>query len=172
MPCFPSFQDVPILVGNPRTSMDSTKTRAAVLLSAKERLRAIEEELRERITDLRSVTIGDDNAESASQTESTHGSDVELMNSLGEQLEQTVRDRMLLDGIPPEQVHAQVEFGSIVHSKERNFLIAVGIDEFTSGGRTYLGLSPRAPLFQGLQGRKSGDEVEFNKVKYRIIEVH
>ena len=151
--------------------MDRTEQKGVVLKAAKDRLRTIELELRERVNELKAVTIGDDNAESASQTESTHGSDIDLMNSLSEQIDHIQREQLLLDGIDPAERHTRAEFGSVVHTDQRNFLVVTGIDEFKAGGSTYLGLSPRAPLFQALQGKAKGDKVVFNTMDYRIEDV-
>lgn len=151
--------------------MERTTTKAIVLRAAIDHLRGMESELRERIDELKAVTFGDDNAESASQTESLHGSDVEVMNGLGQQIEQIHRDIALLEGIDPAERHEAVRFGSLVRTDRRDLLISTGIEEFKAGGRSYLGLSARAPLFQQLLGKRKGDEVKFNNVTYRIEDV-
>lgn len=151
--------------------MERTTTKAIVLRAAIDHLRGMESELRERIDELKAVTFGDDNAESASQTESLHGSDVEVMNGLGQQIEQIHRDIALLEGIDPAERHEAVRFGSLVRTDRRDLLISTGIEEFKTGGRSYLGLSTRAPLFQQLLGKRKGDEVKFNNVTYRIEDV-
>lgn len=151
--------------------MERTTTKALVLRAAIEHLRGLGTELRERIDELKAVTIGDDNAESASQTESLHGSDVDVMNGLAQQIEQVQRDIALLEGIDPAERHQAVRFGSLVRTDQRDLLVSTGIEQFEAGGRSYLGLSPRAPLFQVLNGKRKGDRVEFNHVTYRIEEV-
>ncbi len=151
--------------------MERTTTKALVLRAAIEHLRGLGIELRERIDELKAVTIGDDNAESASQTESLHGSDVDVMNGLAQQIEQVQRDIALLEGIDPAERHESVRFGSLVRTDRRDLLVATGIEQFEAGGRSYLGLSPRAPLFRILSGKRKGDQVEFNHVTYKIEEV-
>ena len=151
--------------------MERTGIKAQVLRAAIGRLRDMEQELRERVNELKAVTIGDDNAESASQTESTHGSDVEVMNGLGEQIAHVLQDIALLESIDPAERHDSVRFGSLVRTDRRDFLISTGIEEFKVDGGGYLGLSPRAPLFQKLSGSKAGDAVEFNGVRYIVKEV-
>jgi transcription elongation GreA/GreB family factor len=151
--------------------MERSNTKAIVVRAAIGHLRAMEKELRERVGELKAVTIGDDNAESASQTESLHGSDIDVMNGLGGQIEHILRDIALLESIDPAEQHSTVRFGSLVRTDQRDLLVATGIEEFKVNGSSYLGLSPRAPLFQQLSGAKAGDTVEFNKVKYRVLEV-
>lgn len=102
--------------------MERTTTKALVLRAAIEHLRGLGIELRERIDELKAVTIGDDNAESASQTESLHGSDVDVMNGLAQQIEQVQRDIALLEGIDPAERHESVRFGSLVRTDRRDLL--------------------------------------------------
>lgn len=151
--------------------MDHTALKRSVLKAARTRLEGTAAELKERIADLRSVTIGNDDSESASQRESTRGSDLELMNSLGEQYDHIQRDLEQLEGIDPAVKLDLVQYGSVVHTDRRNFLIATSLEEFNAGGKEYLGVSTKAPLIQALSGRSPGDTVEFNGVTYTILEV-
>lgn len=151
--------------------MDHTAQKRSVLKAARSRMEATAAELTDRINELRSVTLGDDNAESASQTESTRGSDVELMNSLGEQLEMVLRDIEHLEQIEPDTRHETVAYGTVVHTDQRNFLIAASLEEFDAGGLSYLGVSTKAPLIQALLGMKAGDKASFNGITYHIKEV-
>lgn len=151
--------------------MDHTALKRSVLRSARARLDNTAGELRTRIEELRAVTIGDDNAESASQTESTRGGDLELMNSLGEQLEHVLLDIDQLANIDPEVKLDQVQYGAVVHTDQRNFLIAASLEEFDSGGKHYLGVSTKAPLIQSMLGKRVGDKVTFNGVTYTIQDI-
>lgn len=151
--------------------MDLTSLKKSVLEAARTRLRTNAQDLRERINDLQAVTIGDDNAESASQTESTHGSDVELMNSLAEQLEHLQHDIDRLEEIDPSARPTAIQYGAVVLTDKRNFLIATSVEEFEVNGTAYLGVTPKAPLIQAMLGRKNGDEVTFNNITYQIKEV-
>lgn len=154
-----------------RTNMDTIALKRSVLTAARTRLQATADELKERISDLKAVTIGDDNAESASQTESTRGSDVELMNSLGEQYEHVLRDNELLGAIDPSAGMESVQYGAVVHTDKRNFLIATSLEEFDAGGQRYLGVTPKAPLIQTLMGKRAGESASFNGVTYTIKDI-
>jgi transcription elongation GreA/GreB family factor len=151
--------------------MDHTALKRSVLKAARTRLDATAVELRDRINELKAVTIGDDNSESASQTESTRGGDVELMNSLGEQFEHIQKDLDQLAMIDPAVKLDAIQYGSVVHTDQRNFLIASSLEEFDAGGRWYLGVSTKAPLIQALTGKVVGDRVEFNGVTYSIEDI-
>jgi transcription elongation GreA/GreB family factor len=151
--------------------MPDTALKQSVLEAARARLEATAAELRERINDLHAVTIGDDNAESASQTESTHGSDVELMNSLTEQLEHLRQDIDRLGAIDASERMDHVQYGAVVHTDKKEFLVGASIEEFPVMEHRYLGVTTKAPLIQAMLGKKAGDSVTFNKITYKILEV-
>jgi transcription elongation GreA/GreB family factor len=151
--------------------MDHTALKKSVLKAARTRLDATASELRARIDELKVVTIGNDDSESASQRESTRGGDVELMNSLGEQLENIQRDLEQLELIDPAVKIDVVQYGAMVHTDQRNFLIAASMEEFDAGGKWYLGVSTKAPLIQALTGKGVGDAVEFNGTTYHIQDI-
>lgn len=151
--------------------MDPIATKKAVLKAARTRLENTAAELRARIEELKAVTIGDDNAESASQTESTRGSDVDLMNSLGAQLEHVLQDIDRLAIVSPEARMDRVQFGAVVHTDRRNLLVGFSLEEFDAAGRRYLGVTPKAPLVQALVGRKAGETATVNGMDYAITEV-
>lgn len=151
--------------------MDPIATKKAVLKAARTRLENTAAELRARIEELKAVTIGDDNAESASQTESTRGSDVDLMNSLGAQLEHVLQDIDRLAIVSPEARMDRVQFGAVVHTDRRNLLVGFSLEEFDAAGRRYLGVTPKAPLVQALVGRKAGETATVNGMDYAIAEV-
>jgi len=151
--------------------MEPTALKSSVLDAARKKLEETAADLKERIKDLRSVTIGDDNAESASQTESTRGSDVELMNSLGEQLDHVQADMARVTDINPSVRLDVVQYGAVVHTEKHHFLIAASIEDFIVDGTHYLGVSTKAPLIQALTGLKKGEKVDFQENTYTIKEI-
>jgi len=126
---------------------------------------------RDRIADLRSVTVADENQETASQTESRQGSDVELLDSYSEQVERLEHEKELLERMDVNEVLETVQPGAIVLTDRRNFIVGPSIEEFQSEGVDYLGISAQAPLFSALNGRRKGDMVHFQGTDYRIIDV-
>lgn len=153
-------------------NMENTALKKSVLKAARTHLENTAVELRERIADLKAVTIGDENSESASQTESTRGSDVELMNSLGEQLVHVQQDLDRLSTLDAAAPMEMVQFGAVVFTDQRNFLIAASLDEFDAAGHRFLGVTPKAPVIQALYGKKVGDHAVVNGVTYTVQAVH
>lgn len=155
-------------VPNPLHPMEDLALKQSVLEAARARMEVTILELKERIEDLQAVTIGDDNAESASQTESTHGSDVELMNSLREQREHLQQEIDRLIEIDPQAHLQKIQYGAVVHTDKRNFLIAASVEEFQVNDRRYLGVTSKAPLIQAMMGHEQGEVVSFNGMDYKI----
>ncbi len=151
--------------------MNDPALKSGVLAAARARMEETVKELRERISDLQAVTIGDDNAESASQTESTHGSDVELLNSLSEQITMLQHDLDRLSEIDTSVPMEKVQYGAVVHTDKRNFLIAASVEEFQVNGQPYLGVTPKAPMIGKMMGKQAGEELEFNGITYQIKKV-
>lgn len=159
-------------VGISQLNMENMALKRSVLKAARTHLENTAAELRERIADLKAVTIGDENAESASQTESTRGSDVELMNSLGEQLVHVQQDLDHLSTLDAAGPMDTVQFGALVLTDQRNFLIAASMDEFNAAGLRFLGVTPKAPVIQALYGKKVGDHAVVNGVTYTVKAIH
>lgn len=160
-----------VLVRDCPSAMEPVAHKRSVLKAARTHLENSAAELRERITELKAVTIGDENAESASQTESTRGSDVELMNSLGEQLVHVQQELERMKAVEEAGPMNTVQYGAVVHTDQRNFLIATSIDEFDAGGFRYLGVTPKAPVIQALYGKKMGEQATINGVTYAIMSI-
>jgi len=152
--------------------MESVALKRSVLKAAMSHLEATVKDLQERITDLKSITLGDDNAESASQTESMRGSDVELMNSLGEQLDHVQQDMERLNVIDPAIGLEVVQYGAVVHTDQRNFLIGASLEEFDAGGKRYLGVTSKAPVIQAIYGMRKGENATVNGTTYTITEIY
>lgn len=151
--------------------MERRVLKKAVLQAARARLEVLANDLRARIEDLKAVTIGDENAESASQTEHTHGGDVDLMSSLGAQLEHVLLDAERLARIAPEELLDTVQFGAVVRTDQRDLLIGVSLEEFEADGRHYLGVTAKAPLVQALLGLRAGESAHVNGWKCTVQEV-
>ncbi|MEL6258079.1 MAG: hypothetical protein AAFQ67_03350 [Pseudomonadota bacterium] len=62
----------------------------------------------------------------------------------------------------------EVEEGAVVSVGGRNFVISVSTTKFDCDGETYMGVSPQAPIFAALEGRRAGETTEFRGRKLTI----
>lgn len=151
--------------------MEHSTVKRAVLKTAISRLELTANELREQIEEIRNVASGNDDSDSASQRESTKGGDLELMESLSEQLLITQKDLEQLQRIDPSVKLQVVQYGAVVHTNVRNFLIGASLDQFDSAGKSYLGVSIMAPLIQELSAKTVGERLTFNGIDHIIEDI-
>ena len=52
--------------------------------------------------------------------------------------------------------------GALVTLSGRHFVIAVSTSKFTCHGREMMGISTMAPIFEAIEGARSGETVQFN----------
>ncbi|MEZ4760372.1 MAG: hypothetical protein R2810_11340 [Flavobacteriales bacterium] len=153
--------------------MDPKQMKERVLEAARTKLNEHLAEYNERIAELRAVTVENELAETASQTEGRRDADIELMNSIGEQLAQVKRELDGLDQVDlTDAPHDTVRYGSVVVTDRHHLLIATSIDGFDVEGEEYLGLSTKAPLYQALNGKKAGETVQVNGNTFTIKQVY
>lgn len=55
----------------------------------------------------------------------------------------------------------QIEEGAVVQVGGRNLVIAVATTQFESDGQTFMGISTSAPIYEELEGKSAGENVDF-----------
>jgi hypothetical protein len=66
---------------------------------------------------------------------------------------------------------SKVEEGALVKLGGRFFVIAVSTGKFSCDGDEVMGISPQAPIYGEMEGKRAGDTVAFNGRKLIIEEV-
>lgn len=66
---------------------------------------------------------------------------------------------------------SQVEPGALVLTDSLNFYIGISASQFEHEDRKFIGIQTDAPIYAALEGKKSGDELDFNEKKYKILKV-
>lgn len=61
-----------------------------------------------------------------------------------------------------------VKPGAVVSVNGRCMIVAVPKAPFTIDGRHFIGISPAAPIYKSLEGKRAGDTFEFNNKKFTI----
>ena len=64
-----------------------------------------------------------------------------------------------------------VKPGAVISFGGEHFVVGVATDEFTSGGTTYLGISPDAPIYAAIEGKRAEDTFEFNSTMLTLDDV-
>ncbi|WP_186757579.1 hypothetical protein [Echinicola salinicaeni] len=76
-----------------------------------------------------------------------------------------------LSGINPGSEFDTIQSGSLIITDRMAMYVAVSFGKVTISGQDVFVVSPQAPLARILLGKKAGDQVLFNAVKYQILAV-
>ena len=67
---------------------------------------------------------------------------------------------------------AEVEEGAIVRLNDRYFVISVSTARFGCDGESFMGISPQAPIYQAMQGKRAGEKFTYGDRQYDIQAVY
>lgn len=152
--------------------MNKLEFKQQVLTKAKETVKKIIADLQTEIarTKEREVVIdeGQLDAGQMSQDEAAY----EVADELIRQVNFANRELQLLERMQvQEPLLDTVAPGAVVKTDQRTFYISVGIEDFMVAGKEIFAISPNAPIFEEMKGRKAGESFSFRDIKYRIEEV-
>ena len=89
----------------------------------------------------------------------------------GKQLHEVQELQKLLNKIDPLQQVTKVSLGSLVYTDKGNFYISISAGKLSLDSNIYFAISPVSPIAVKLMGLSAGDKMEFNGVKYILLEV-
>ncbi|MDH3708285.1 MAG: hypothetical protein OER04_00270 [Cyclobacteriaceae bacterium] len=138
---------------------DKLLWKKSILQSAKEKQQAIVNDFRLRIENILKAEkgISEEGMDLDRQARDDYGK-LEV-NLLADQLNFAVEEMNLLNKISIEKpLHNQVQFGSVVVTdQEKVFFVSVSLEEFKVDGKEVFGMSTKAPIYQDLKGKITGD---------------
>lgn len=70
-----------------------------------------------------------------------------------------------------ESSHLAVEYGTVVRTNRRTFLVSASIENFEVEGIKLFGLSVNAPLYKQMKGRKKGESFMYGNTSYVIEDI-
>ena len=74
--------------------------------------------------------------------------------------------------ILPESAFSSVQFGSLVQTNLRQYLIGPALGVIKIDDESLVAMSPAAPLAKEMLGKRVGDTVEFNGISQSILSVN
>lgn len=95
----------------------------------------------------------------------------EISEELEHQVEDHAEHLKILEGLdfsPADEVRP----GAVVKLNDRYMVVAVARSKFTFQGKDFIGISPEAPIYQSMHGKKAGEEFQFNGKKFKIKAVY
>lgn len=87
------------------------------------------------------------------------------------QLNEANKLMVALNHLPLNGTGAVAETGSIVHTNNGSFYLAISAGTISYTGKSYMAISPASPLGVSLKGKKAGDQLVLNGKSYEIMAV-
>lgn len=112
--------------------------------------------------------IRDDEHDVDSVSEQNEAGD---MHAMFQQIDE--RQKELVDAAKalPREACDTVKPGAIITMDGANYVVGIAVDEFTSSGTTFEGISSQAPIYDAIAGKKAGETFEFNGTTSTITDV-
>lgn len=88
------------------------------------------------------------------------------------QLEQAMDDTALLSKVNALQEHQAAEFGAVVITEQQKLFISISLGQIKVANDAFFAISPSAPLFKALAGKKKGETFEFRDKKIKVLDVY
>jgi transcription elongation GreA/GreB family factor len=87
------------------------------------------------------------------------------------QLTEALKQKQVLDQLPPETDTTMIRLGSVVLTSSGNYFIAIAAGKIEMSGVVYYAISPASPIGALLMGLKAGASVTFNKKEIMIEKI-
>lgn len=66
----------------------------------------------------------------------------------------------------------EVTLGAVVQVGDRYLVVSVSTAQFDCAGKTFMGISPQAPVYSAMEGKKTGETCTFNGRDLTIGAIH
>jgi hypothetical protein len=64
-----------------------------------------------------------------------------------------------------------IRLGSIIETNQATFFMSISVGKLETNNSIYLGVAPNSPIGMCLLGKTKGDQFNFNKKVYKILEI-
>jgi transcription elongation GreA/GreB family factor len=87
------------------------------------------------------------------------------------QLEHSMDDLNTLSQVNPDKETEGVSFGSVVITETQKLFISISLGNVKVGDDAYFAVSPAAPLYKAMAGKKAGETFPFRDKHIKLIDV-
>jgi transcription elongation GreA/GreB family factor len=88
------------------------------------------------------------------------------------QLEHAMDDYNTLNQVNPDKLLEEVSFGSVVVTENQKLFICISLGNVKVDTDTYFAVSPAAPLYKAMAGKKAGESFSFRDKQIKLVEVY
>jgi transcription elongation GreA/GreB family factor len=87
------------------------------------------------------------------------------------QLDLALDDQNLLNQIQPDKLMDTVSFGSIVYTDQQKLFVSISLGTIKVDGESLFAISPSAPLYKAMTGKKVGESFTFRDKQIKVLDV-
>jgi hypothetical protein len=88
-----------------------------------------------------------------------------------QQLDEAMKLKSILDGLPPDMSAEKVMLGSLVFTTTKKIFIAIGVGRLMLDENEFLVVAPGSPLGRALIGKKVKEKISFNNEMLTISQI-
>lgn len=89
----------------------------------------------------------------------------------GRMYEQARQERLTLDKIKTDIIHAAVNLGALVETSMGIFFVSIGTGAVNVNGKNIMVISPQSPIGQVLMKKVAGDTFEFRGKAQQVVRI-
>lgn len=87
------------------------------------------------------------------------------------QLEVALDDMALLNKLRPELKEEVAGFGSVIITEAQSMFVSISLGSIKIDGKSYVAVSPSAPLYKAVAGKKAGETFMFREKPIKVLDV-
>lgn len=150
--------------------MDSRLSKKNILHACTIKQQSTISDFEKEVARLKSeVTTKDDSVSQGGRGASEQN---ELLVRMEHELLFLKNELMTLENIDPEEVAEVIEEGAVVVTDQRIFFVSTSIESVEVNSKSVFGLSVHAPIYSEMKGKKKGEIIEYNGLRYQILDVY
>lgn len=150
--------------------MDSRLSKSSILHACTIKQQLTISDFEKEVARLKSEVTTKDESESQGGRGTTEQND--LLVRMEHELLFLKNELMTLSNIDPDQVSEKIEEGAVVVTDQRTFFVSTSIESVDVNEKSVFGLSVHAPIYGDMKGKKKGETIEYNGLRYQILDVY
>lgn len=87
------------------------------------------------------------------------------------QLEHALDELAILNKVRPDHKEDAASFGAVVVTEAQTMFVSISLGTIKVDGKTFVAVSPAAPLFKAVNGKKAGESFTFRDKAIKVLDV-
>ncbi|MEO0339795.1 MAG: 3-oxoacyl-ACP synthase [Bacteroidota bacterium] len=146
--------------------------KAQIIQHCEQSLQTKIESLKKRLSDIAESKNNETKSSAGDKYETGRAMMQMEEDKAASQLQQLQQTLAQLNQLEWQSHHQDVKPGSLVSTNKGDFFIGIGLGKIMIDHQRIFAISIRSPIGQVLQGKKVGDQVQFNQVIYQLLEIN